>query len=271
MSTISTPSAGALKLPTHLDLPDSDGRPVENCLELPQSMLLTDSIVPVLRRRHPDGMFAIGSNSGIYWKITDPPLDGCRAPDWYYIPGVHPGKIDGHYRRSYVLWQEKVVPFILLEFASGDGSEERDRTPETGKFWVYEQGIRAPIYGIFNCETSELQMNRLVQGRYQRQEPNERGHFSIPEMGVELGTKMGTFLNITWRWMRWFDLEGTLIPIGHEIAEQAQKQVDQVQKQVEQVQKQVEQAQKQAEQAQQRADRLAEQLRKLGVSPENGP
>jgi hypothetical protein len=56
--------------------------------------------------------------------------------------------------QPYVLWREFIAPLIALEFASGNGEEERDRTPlsvspegaltKPGKFWVYEQIIRIP-------------------------------------------------------------------------------------------------------------------------------
>src|SRR5437868_6779710 len=93
--------------PDHKDLPESDGAIVENFLEAPQGALLTDALLPVLEQRHPDGQFAIGHDSGIYYRWTDPPLDGCKAPDWFYIPGVPP-MLEGEYRRSYVLWQEMI-------------------------------------------------------------------------------------------------------------------------------------------------------------------
>lgn len=59
-------------LPTHLDLPESDGTFVKNFQEHPQSVLLTDSIRPILEKKHPDRRFAIGQDSGIYWRLTDP-------------------------------------------------------------------------------------------------------------------------------------------------------------------------------------------------------
>ncbi|WP_026087708.1 Uma2 family endonuclease, partial [Chlorogloeopsis fritschii] len=77
---------------------------------------------------------------GIYWRLTDPPEKGAEAPDWFYVPNVPP-LLDGQTRRSYVLWREYIAPLIVLEFVSGDGSEERDKTPWTGKFWIYEQVI----------------------------------------------------------------------------------------------------------------------------------
>ncbi len=105
---------------------------------------MTDSIAPILQQRHPDGLYAIGQDCGIYWRETEPAEKGAEAPDWFYVPDVPP-KIDGQTRRCYVLWREHLAPLIVLEFASGDGSEERDRTPlynnagevqKPGKFWV---------------------------------------------------------------------------------------------------------------------------------------
>jgi len=101
---------------------------VKNFKEHPQSLLLTDSIGSILQERHPDGQYAIGQDCGIYWRQTDPPEKGAEAPDWFYVPNVPP-LLDGEIRRSYVFWRELMAPFIALEFASGDGSEERDATP----------------------------------------------------------------------------------------------------------------------------------------------
>ena len=81
-----------------------------------------------MRQRHPDSQYCIGQDSGIYWRLTDPPEKGAEAPDWCYIPNVPPA-LDGQMRRSYVLWQEYVAPLIAIEFVSGNGREERDRTP----------------------------------------------------------------------------------------------------------------------------------------------
>jgi len=107
-------------LPDHTQLPCEDGTFVKNFQEHPQSLLLTDSIRPWLDRRHPDGQYCIGQDSGIYWRMTDPPLNGAEAPDWFYVPNVPPA-LDGQMRRSYVLWQELIPPLIVLEFVSENG------------------------------------------------------------------------------------------------------------------------------------------------------
>jgi hypothetical protein len=68
-----------LSLPDHTELPDSDGKFVKNLQEHPQSILLTNSILPILKQRHPDGQYCIGQDSGIYWRLTEPPENGAEA------------------------------------------------------------------------------------------------------------------------------------------------------------------------------------------------
>lgn len=109
-------------------MPGSDGKFVKNLQEHPQSILLTDSIQPVLKQRHPDGHYCIGQDSGIYWRLTAPPKNGAEAPDWFYVPNVPP-TLNGQMRRFYVMWKEIVAPLIVLKFVSGSGEEERDKTP----------------------------------------------------------------------------------------------------------------------------------------------
>jgi Uma2 family endonuclease len=240
LPAVSTP------LPDHKQLPETDGSIVQNVQEHPQSILLTDSITPVLAAVYPDGQYAIGQDSGIYWRLTTPPLDGCKAPDWFLVPGVPP-LLDGEVRRSYVMWQEIEAPLVLIEFVSGDGSEERDRTPFTGKFWVYERGIRAPYYAIFEVERDRVEVYELKASRYRRMQPNERGHFPIEPLGVELGLWHGPYRNMDLPWLRWWDAKGNLLPTSEERAATTEARLLQEQK---------------------RNERLAERLRALGVDPD---
>ena len=80
-----------------------------------------------------------------------------------------------------------MAPFIALEFASGNGEEERDRTPlsvaadgtttKPGKFWVYERIIRIPYYGIYEVKKAAVEMYHLEDNRYRRMSVNERGRY----------------------------------------------------------------------------------------------
>jgi Uma2 family endonuclease len=239
--------------PDHTQLPEEDGTFVKNFQEHPQSLILTDSLGEVLQRLHPDGQYCIGQDCGIYWRETDPPEKGAEAPDWFYVGNVPP-LLDGKIRRSYVLWRELMAPLVALEFASGNGEEERDKTPlsraaagRPGKFWVYEQIIRMPYYGIYEINTGKLEVYHAVDFSYQKMEPNERGHYPILPLGVELGLWQGTYQNQEQLWLRWWDLEGNLLLIGSERAELEKQR---------------------AEQAERKAARLAERLRAMGVDPD---
>jgi Uma2 family endonuclease len=213
--------------PDHTQLPESDGTFVKNFQEHIQSIILTDALGPVLQKLHPDGQYAIGQDCGIYWRETEPAETGAEAPDWFYVPNVPP-LLNGQFRRSYVLWREYIAPLIALEFASGNGEEERDKTPlsvidgevrRPGKFWVYEQIIRIPYYGIYEISKGKLEVYSLSAGVYQQLEPNERGHYPILPLGIELGLWQGSYQNQTLLWLRWWDDQGNLLLIGDERAE----------------------------------------------------
>ncbi|MBD0389738.1 MAG: Uma2 family endonuclease [Nostoc sp. C3-bin3] len=253
MTSATNPPISGITLPDHTQLPESDGTFVKNFQEHPQSILLTESIKPVLQKRHPDGQYCIGQDSGIYWRLTDPPEKGAEAPDWFYVPNVPP-TLNGQMRRSYVLWQEHIAPSIILEFVSGNGSEERDKTPWKGKFWIYEQVIRTPFYGIYEVNKASVEMYELIGGEYQLLEANERGHYPVAPLGVELGIWQGVYQNAELPWLRWWDLQGNLLLDGEERAEQESQRA--------------ELESQRAELERQRADRLTAQLRSLGIEPE---
>ncbi len=219
---------------------------MKNFQEHSQSILLTDSIRPILQQLHPDNQYAIGQDCGIYWRITEPPERGAEAPDWFYVPNVPP-MLNDKFRRSYVLWQEYIAPLIVLEFVSGDGSEERDNTPITGKFWVYEQAIRVPFYGIYEVKKASVEVYHLVDGRYELMKANERDRYPISAMGVELGIWQGQYGNMEAPWLRWWDAQGNLLLSSDE---------------------QLEQERLRSEQEHLRAERLAERLRQIGINPD---
>ena len=157
--------------------------------------------------------------------MTEPPERGAEAPDWFYVPNVPP-TLNAQVRRSYVLWQEYVAPLIVLEFVSGDGSQERDKTPITGKFWVYEQAIRVPFYGIYEVKKASVQVYQLLRGEYQLIPANERGHYPIEPMGVELGIWQGRYQNLELPWLRWWDNQGNLLETGWERSQQAEARAE---------------------------------------------
>jgi Uma2 family endonuclease len=265
------------QFPDHTQLPESDGTFVKNFQEHPQSLILTDSLSSTLEQLHPDGQYCIGQDCGIYWRETDPPEKGAEAPDWFYVPGVLP-KLGGLIRRSYVLWREFLSPLIVLEFASGDGSEERDRTPlaalngsnqKPGKFWVYERIMRIPYYGIFQVNTGTLEMYSLVRGAYQMMAPNDQGHYAIERLNVELGVWTGSYQNQEMPWLRWWDLQGNLLLTGQESAHLERQEKEQALEEKEQALEELDQERLKRQQLAEKLRSLTpEQLQLLGIEPD---
>ena len=273
---VATPEA-TIMLVDHRHLPDTDGT-VQNFQQQPQNDLLTSSLLPRLHQLYSDGLFAIGHDSGIYWRQTQPPLDGCKAPDWFFVPGVPP-MLDGESRRSYVLWQEGVRPLIVMEFVSGDGSEEHDTTPIKGKFWVYEKAIGASYYAIFDPETPSIELYEVQRGRYVPVVPNTADRYPIEPLGVELGIWKGNHRNQDMPWLRFWDsATGEMLPSYEDDRQrvgEAERLIDDMRREVaeeaEQSQlacRQADEACRQAGEARQQAERLAAKLRQLAVDPE---
>ncbi len=216
----------------------------------------TIRVIPIgrcLDLLHPDGRYPIGQDCGIYWRLTEPPERGAEAPDWFYVPSVSP-LFDGERRRSYVMWKAIIAPLIAIEFTSGNGVEEQDATSpfasqdsKAGKFWVYEQAMHIPFYVIYEVEKAAVEVYELIGGRYQRCFPNQRGHYPIGPMGVELGIWSGEYLNQTFPWWRWWDSQGNLRLSGEARAAVAEQKLAASDLQ---------------------AAQLAAKLRELGINPD---
>ncbi len=290
--SVLAPAEPSEALPDHTQLPEKDGTFVQNFQEYPQSSLLTGSLWPRLLELHPDGQFCIGQDSGIYYRYTQPPLDGCKAPDWFYVPGVPP-MLNGTFRRSYVLWQEVIRPLIVIEYASGNGQEERDTTPYRGKFWVYEKAIAAAYYAIFESERASVELYKLEEGRYRLVEPNASNRLPIHPLRVELGLWKGTHQGMDALWLRvWDSATGLLLPSEEERAEAERQRAEAERQRAEAERQRAETAEsllddarhrhdeeceraeterRRAEAEQQPAEKLADLLRAHGINPDAPP
>ena len=192
----------------------------------------------------------IGTDINLYYNLRHP--NWYKRPDWFAVVGVSRLYEGQDLRLSYVLWQELVSPFVVVELLSpGTEDEDLGRTvPQEGKpptkWQVYEQILRVPYYIVFSRYTNELQVFRLVGGAYEPAQLTD-GRFLISQLGLSLGLWQGSFENIERLWLRWFTVEGELILTPDEEAMAAEKR---------------------ATAAEERAERLAARLRELGVNPD---
>jgi Putative restriction endonuclease len=101
-----------------------------------------------------------------------------------------------------------------------------------GKFWVYENAIRPAFYGIYEVKKASVEVYNLIQNRYELVTANDRGHYPIPQLEVELGIWQGTYQNVELPWLRWWDSEGNLLLTSSERADRAEDQSNRNCKQV---------------------------------------
>ena len=235
--------------PTMYDLPSEDpqepGLPDE--FHLLQPRLLSDT----LRLPHvaEDQVFT-GSDLNLYYD-PDHTL-WYKRPDWFAVAGV-PEYYDGHdLRFSYVVWDEQVNPFIIVELLSqktpqsdlGEDESKEDEAPT--KWQVYEKILQVPYYVVFDRSNENFRVFRLSEGGYQEQ-AIANGRYWLDDMGVGLGVWHGEFKRNMRFWLRWYDANGDWIPNKDE---------------------RIELERSRAEQERSRADRLAARLRELGIDPD---
>ena len=134
------------KLPADFPLPDE---PVENNLQpllaaaLRESLELAGLIIESM---------LIASNFGLCATVDDKSI--VKAPDWVYVPSVHPLP-PGEIRRSYTPHSEGENPAIVMEFISATEGTEYSINPHFpyGKWHFYEQILKVPTYVIFHPQS----------------------------------------------------------------------------------------------------------------------
>ena len=219
MSMITIPTPSNLEqlfrhpLPTMYDLPSENpeepGLPDE--FHAFQAILLLLTFYPL--NWDPEMVFSMMDHN-IYYDANHHLW--YKRPDWFGVVGV-PRRHQGRdMRLSYVMWEEKVSPLIVVEFLSpGTEDEDLGRTSSTPgrpptKWQVYEQILQVPYYVIFDRYTEELKIFKLVNKRYQMVAINP-GRFFIPEIQLSLGLWEGEYMGHDQLWLRWMTQSGELI------------------------------------------------------------
>ena len=229
------------RLPTMEELPYTDNKPVDSELQDLISHLLKD-ILALLWANRNDWFFGI--DVGWYYD----PDKSAIAPDGFLCLGV-PAVREPNLRLSYVTWEEnEVVPILALEVVSKSPGGEYKK-----KKRIYaEQGVLYyVIYAPLRKRKRRLSVFRLNgQGEYELIDDNP---VWMPEIGLGIGTSVGTYQRVTREWLYWYDRTGNRYPTSDEAREQERRARQR--------------AERQLRQAQQRAEELASRLRSLGVAP----
>jgi Uma2 family endonuclease len=288
-------------LPTMYDLPSEDpeepGLPDE--FHDWQAQLLSLTFCPP---HYPLSQIFYASDLNLYYDVRHPLW--YKRPDWFGVVGVPRLYDDVDMRLSYVVWQEGVNPFVVVELLSPGTEREdlgeqvtqgRESAPEQGvgngqniqrstedkpprKWQVYEQILHIPYYVVFSRYTNQLRAFKLNGAHYQELEVQD-GRVWMSELGLGLGLWQGEFQGINRFWLRWYDAQGNWILTEAERerqrAEQERQRAEQERQRAEQERIQKAQALQQAQQDRQRAkaaqaqlDSLIERLRESGIDPD---
>lgn len=220
-------------LPSAEELPDSDDTPVDNELQ----ELIPGLLKAILLTLWPDRMdWFFGIDMGIYYHPDLPAI----VPDGFLSLGVE-RFYDEELRPSYVLWDENVLPILVLEVVSqnyrGEYSKKKAKYAAMGVLYYV-------VYSSRRRRKPHLEVHKLVNGEYQLQAGNP---VWLPEIALGVGCERGTYAGLTREWMYWYDEEGSRLPTPEE---------------------RIQKAENRAQVAEQKLQMLAEQLRSLGIDPD---
>jgi Uma2 family endonuclease len=171
-----------------------------------------------------------GVDMGVYYDPDKPAI----VPDGFLSLGVE-RIFDEDLRLSYLLWEENVVPILVLEVVS-----HKRRGEYSSKKTLYAE-LEVLYYVVYNPRRRKkppLEVYRLVNGEYVLLRGNP---VWLPEVGLGIGRERGTYQGISREWLYWYDEQGVrfLTPEERALA------------------------------AEQRVHMLEEQLRSLGVNPDS--
>jgi Uma2 family endonuclease len=265
-----SPKSVQKPLPTMYDLPseypEEPGLPDEFHDFQPQLLRETCQ----LKTYSVDNIF-MGTDLNVYYDSRHPLWH--KRPDWFLVLGVPKAKKQEDLRWSYVIWQEMVSPFLVVELLSPGTEDEdlgrslREIQQPPGKWEVYERILRVPYYVVFDRYENSFRLFQLLATRYRELEIIEDKYW-FEELELGLGVWQGEFQSSDGLWLRWYDSSGNWIPTSAELAEQEKQRAEQEKQRAEQEKQRAEQEKQRAEQEKQRAEQLAERLRELGIDPE---
>ena len=214
-------------LPSSEELPDSDDTPVDNEL---QDLIpgLLKAILALVWQDRMDWFF--GVDMGVYYD----PNQLAIVPDGFLSVGVQ-RFTDEDLRLSYVLWEERQLPILVLEIVSQKYRGEYSRKKQMYAEFVI---LYYAVYSSRRRKKSPLEVYRLVNGEYVLQPGNP---VWLPEIGLGIGRERGYYQGMRREWLYWYNEQGERLLTPEERILQAE----------------------------QRTLRLEERLKSLGVDPDS--
>jgi Uma2 family endonuclease len=222
---IAVPSTN-LRLPTAAELPDSDETPVDNELQNETPNILLEILRWIWSDRS-DWFW--GVDMGVYYEpdLQHPEDSKAIVPDGFLALGIEQRRPDEGGRSSYPLWQEKVLPILVLEVVSKTYNGEYD--DKVAKY----QGLGVLYYVIYNPLIGKgvhkerhqfMDVYKLINDKYELMPltllPEGGRMVWLDEVGLGIGYELGMRGDWQRDWLYWYDRSGVKYPTDSERAEQ---------------------------------------------------
>ncbi len=244
--------------PTQDDLPYDDGMPMESQRHILQMELLINALRLWLDDRE-DGY--VGGNMFIYYSLKQVRNQDFRGPDVFVVLNVPKGE-----RKSWVCWEEGKTPDVVIELLSVSTRE----VDKGEKKRIYQDQMRVTEYFWYDPFDPDDWAGFELQKANSAIAVNPQGQLVSRVLGLALVRWPGTFQGVFTTWLRWAQLDGTLLLTAEELAvqraNQAEAQAEQAQVQAEQAQARAHQAEQRAGQAENQVTQIAQNLLQTGMA-----
>lgn len=222
------PQSPKESLPNMYDLPSEDpeepGLPDEFHDHQPELLSVTLQLAD-----YATDNFFTGKDLNLYYDVRHP--NWYKRPDWFLsvdVPRLYERR---DMRLSYVVWQEGVNPFVVVELLSpgtrkedlGETASEPGKPPS--KWTVYEKILRVPYYIVFDRYSNEFRSFKLNAGHYEALSISD-GRFWMSELKIGLGLWQGTYKQIERLWLRWYDETGSWLPTPNDLVNDARQRAE---------------------------------------------
>ena len=258
-----------------------DDTPVDNIFSEKQQRLLTE---PLYTSWSSDVPFLALANVGLFHSVRVPPY----VPDVLFSLNAQlPENLFPKSNRSYFVWEYGKSPDVVIEIVSNrEGNEDGDKLLGYARMGI-------PFYVIYDPEqwlrTEKLRFYELRGGLYEQLQGEPQ---LMPSIGLGITLWNGNFEGHQDRWLRWTDLTGNPIATGAERAGLEQHRADtemqradtekhradaQMQRadaelrRADAEQRRADTEQQRADAERQRAEILSQQLKRLGIEPQDLP
>lgn len=217
-----------------------DDEPVDNLFSEKQQRLSVQSLYANDVVSKP---FVAAANVGVFQHPMEPPivpdvflsLNVRIADDWY-----------ARENRTYFVWEFGKPPDVTLEIVSNKKGGELEKREKYARIGIQYYIIYDPQQNILN---EPIHVYELVGGQYRL-----KNDWILDKIGIGITLWDGVFEEKDGEWLRWYVPDGELLLTGEEQAERERENVLR--------------ERKRADAAEDRAKRLAEQLRQLGIDPD---